>query len=150
MENTQTICSTNSRFHTFGNTIFMGPKHGTSKNVSILMVGMGGAFRHLEVTGRPMKIPFRINDTPPQKSGPKGRRQKAGGFSASGPSGRIFEGGLKGNCKKKYIMEVKTVKTRKSTEWCKNPSKSATIWNQTVSAPLKPPAFCLRPFGPDF
>ena len=62
MENTQTICSTNSRFHTFGNTIFMGPKHGTSKNVSILMVGMGGAFRHLEVTGRTMKIPFRIND----------------------------------------------------------------------------------------
>ena len=31
-------------------------------------------------------------------------------------------------------MEVKTVKTRKSTEWCKNPSKSATIWDQTVSA----------------
>ena len=48
---------------------------------------------------------------PPQKSGPKGQRQKAGG-----PSGRIFEGGLKGYCKKKYIMEVKTVKTRKSTE----------------------------------
>ena len=66
------------------------------------------------------------NYNPPQKSGPKGRRHKAGG--------RIFEGGLKGNCKKKYIMEVKTVKTRKSTEWCKNPSKSATIWNQTVSA----------------
>ena len=60
-------------------------------------------------------INFVINN-PPQKSGPKGRRQKAGGFSASGPSGRIFEGGLKGNCKKKYIMEVKTVKTRKNTE----------------------------------
>ena len=29
---------------------------------------------------------------------------------------QIFEGGLKGNCKKKFIMEVKTVKTRKSTE----------------------------------
>ena len=71
---------------------------------------------------------------PPQKSGPKGRRHKAGGFSAGGPSGRIFEGGLKGNCKKKYIMEVKTVKTRKSTEWCKNPSKSTTIWDQTVLA----------------
>ena len=56
------------------------------------------------------------NYNPPQKSGPKGRRQKAGGFSASGPSGRIFEGGLKGNCKKKFIMEVKTVKTRKNTE----------------------------------
>ena len=75
-----------------------------------------------------------FNNNPPQKSGPKGRRQKAGGFSASGPSGRIFEGGLKGNCKKKYIMEVKTVKTRKSTEWCKNPSKSTTIWDQTVSS----------------
>ena len=75
-----------------------------------------------------------VKTHPPQKSGPKGRRQKAGGFSASGPSGRIFEGGLKGNCKKKYIMEVKSVKTRKSTEWCKNPSKSTTIWDQTVSA----------------
>ena len=30
-------------------------------------------------------------------------------------------------------MEVKTVKTTKSDIWCKNPSKSATIWNQTVS-----------------
>ena len=38
---------------------------------------------------------------PPQKSDPKGRRHKAGGFSASGPSGRIFEGGLKGNDQKK-------------------------------------------------
>ena len=26
------------------------------------------------------------------------------------------------------------VKTGKSTEWCKNPSKSATIWDQTVSS----------------
>ena len=26
------------------------------------------------------------------------------------------------------------VKTRKSTEWCKNLSKSATIWGQMVSA----------------
>ena len=43
----------------------------------------------------------------------------------------FLEGGLKGNCKKKFIMEVKT---RKSTERCKNPSKSTTIWNQTVSS----------------
>ena len=71
---------------------------------------------------------------PPQKSVPKGRRHKAGGFSASGPSGRIFEGGLKGNWQKKWHMEVKTLKTTKSDIWCKNPSKSATIWNQTVSA----------------
>ena len=27
----------------------------------------------------------------------------------------------------KFIMEVKTVKTRKSTEWCKNWPKSATF-----------------------
>ena len=63
----------------------------------------------------------------------KNPAQRAGGFSASGPSGRIFEGGLKGNCKKKFIMEVKTMKTRKSTEWCKNLSKSPPIWDQTVS-----------------
>ena len=31
-------------------------------------------------------------------------------------------------------MEVKTVKTRKSTEWCKNWPKSITIWDQTVSS----------------
>ena len=34
------------------------------------------------------------NYNPPQKP-------EAGGFSASGPSGRIFEGGLKGNDQKK-------------------------------------------------
>ena len=43
----------------------------------------------------------------------KNPARRAGGTK---PSGRIFEGGLKGNCKKKYIMEVKTLKTRKSTE----------------------------------
>ena len=42
-----------------------------------------------------------INYNPPQKSVPKGRRHKAGGFSAEVPSGRIFEGGLKGNDQKK-------------------------------------------------
>ena len=31
-------------------------------------------------------------------------------------------------------MEVKTLKTTKSDIKWKNPSKSATIWNQTVSA----------------
>ena len=31
-------------------------------------------------------------------------------------------------------MEVKTVKTRKSTEWCKNPSKRALICHKTVSS----------------
>ena len=31
-------------------------------------------------------------------------------------------------------MEVKTVKTRKSTEWCKNVSKSDKIWDQTESS----------------
>ena len=30
-------------------------------------------------------------------------------------------------------MEVKTVKTTKSDKKWKNPSKSTTIWNQTVS-----------------
>ena len=35
---------------------------------------------------------------------------------------------------KKFILEVKTVKTRKNTEWCENLSKSTTIWNQTVSS----------------
>ena len=33
---------------------------------------------------------------------------------------------------KKFILEVKTVKTRKNTEWCENLSKSTTIWDQTV------------------
>ena len=42
-----------------------------------------------------------LHNNPPQKSDPKGRRDKAGGFSASGPSGWIFEGGLKGNDQKK-------------------------------------------------
>ena len=36
--------------------------------------------------------------------------------------------------KKSDIREVKTVKTTKSDMERKNPSKSATIWNQTVSA----------------
>ena len=31
-------------------------------------------------------------------------------------------------------MEVKTVKTIKSTEWCKNPSKSPLIWDRMVSS----------------
>ena len=33
---------------------------------------------------------------------------------------------------KKFILEVKTVKTRKNTEWCENLSKSTPIWDQTV------------------
>ena len=41
----------------------------------------------------------------------------------------IYMGGLKGNSKKKFIMEVKT---RKSIEWRKNWSKSPPIWDQTV------------------
>ena len=36
--------------------------------------------------------------------------------------------------KKSDIREVKTVKTTKSDMERKNPSKSTTIWNQTVSA----------------
>ena len=36
--------------------------------------------------------------------------------------------------KKSDIREVKTVKTTKSDIWCKNLSKSATIWDQTVTA----------------
>ena len=39
--------------------------------------------------------------------------------------------------KKSDIREVKTVKTTKSDMERKNPSKSATIWNQTVSAITK-------------
>ena len=42
------------------------------------------------------------------------------------------EGGLNGNSKKKFIMEVKTVKTRKSTECCKIWPKSTTICHKTV------------------
>ena len=30
---------------------------------------------------------------------------------------------------KKFILEVKTVKTRKNTEWCENLSKSTMIWD---------------------
>ena len=84
----------------------MGGYPNTSKKLQISHKGGGENFKNFSH--------FFYN--PPQKSGPKGRRHKAGGFSAGGPSGRIFEGGLKGKCKKKFIMEVKTVKTRKSTE----------------------------------
>ena len=48
------------------------------------------------------------------------------------PFGPDFWGGFERKLQKKFIMEVKTVKTRKSTEWCKIFPKSAKIWNQTV------------------
>ena len=44
----------------------------------------------------------------------------------------FLRGGLKGNDQKKYTLEVKTVKARKSDGWCKNGAKSTTIWNQTL------------------
>jgi len=43
-----------------------------------------------------------------------------------------LRGGLKGNDQKKYTMEVKTVKARKSDGWCKNGAKSVPIWDQTL------------------
>ena len=50
------------------------------------------------------------------------------------PFGTDFRGGFERKLTKKWHMEVKTLKTTKSDIWCKNPSKSTTIWNQTVSA----------------
>ena len=46
----------------------------------------------------------------------------------------VWTGLWKEIAKKKVIMEVKTVKTRKSKEWCKIFPKSAPFWNQTVSS----------------
>ena len=58
-------------------------------------------------------------------------RSNASPFRAGVPSGRIFfwGGGLKGNCQKKYTMEVKTVKARKSDKVVSKRSKSTTIWD---------------------
>ena len=61
-------------------------------------------------------------------------RSKLG--SKLGPPGlnpaRQKLGGFEWEWSKKFILEVKTVKTRKNTEWCENLSKSTTIWDQTV------------------
>ena len=50
---------------------------------------------------------------PPQK-----KIQDQGLWGGKGP-----KGGLKGNCQKKYKMEVKTVKAKKMTKWSQNVAK---------------------------
>ena len=72
---------------------------------------------------------------PPKKSVPKGLQHCEAMLAPSGPESLrdgFFGGGLKGNCQKKYTMEVKTVKARKSDKVVSKRGKSATIWNQTL------------------
>ena len=65
-------------------------------------------------------------------AGPEGASIASQCCSPFGPPSlrdAFFWGGLKGNCQKKYTMEVKTVKARKSDKVVSKRSKSTMIWD---------------------
>ena len=90
-----------------------------SAGVMGLVINMG----HFRVFLGDLENTEEVAYNPPKKNpsrrdgGPKGLQHCVAMLAPSGPESLrdgFFGGGLKGNCQKKYTMEVKTVKARKS------------------------------------